>query len=342
MNPERWQRVKELFEAALKRGPEERTAFLAQVCAGDKEIWQEVESLLAAHEGDLSFMNTPVGDLLVGDKPMLAAGEHFGPYEEISPLGEGGMGQVYLAVDTRLGRKVALKLLPSSYTGDADRVRRFGQEARAASALNHPNIITIYEIGQMDGRHFIAAEHIAGETLRARLERGRLQAGEALDIAVQVASALASAHEAGIVHRDIKPENIMLRRDRIVKVLDFGLAKLAPHPALATDPASAGKINGQDEPGRGHGDGAVHVAGTGLRAGSRSPHGHLFIRCAALRAAYGEAGIWGRVGRRDDERDLERRAGGAHQTVQQNPTSTCAHRAALSGEKAGATVSIRE
>ena len=226
MTSERWHRVKELFEAALERGPAERAAFIAQACAGDEAIRQEVESLLAAHEGDSSFMNKPLGNLVVGDQPMLAAGQRFGQYEAISPLGEGGMGQVYLAVDTRLGRKVALKLLPSSFMHEEDRVLRFGQEARAASALNHPNIITIYEIGQVDGRHFIAAEYVAGETLHARLERERLEAGEALDIAVQVASALASAHKAGIVHRDIKPENIMLRDDGLVKVLDFGLAKL--------------------------------------------------------------------------------------------------------------------
>jgi len=244
---ERWQQVKELFEAALERGPAEQAVFLAQACGGDEEVRREVESLLAAHEGDSSFMNMPVGNLLISDEPMLAAGQRFGQYEEISPLGEGGMGQVYLAVDTRLGRKVALKLLPSSYTGDAERVRRFGQEARAASALNHPNIITIYEIGQLDGRHFIAAEYVAGETLRARLERGHLEAGEALDTAVQVASALASAHEAGIVHRDIKPENIMLRRDRIVKVLDFGLAKLAPRQAV--DPQVPTKSTVKTNPG---------------------------------------------------------------------------------------------
>jgi serine/threonine protein kinase/Tol biopolymer transport system component len=249
MTNERWQLVKELFEAALERDRADQAAFLAQACAGDEEVRREVESLLAAHEGDAGFMNTPVGNLLVGDEPLLAAGQHFGAYEEISPLGEGGMGQVYLALDTRLGRKVALKLLPSSYTDDAERVRRFEQEARAASALNHPNIITIHEIGQTDSLHFIATEYVAGETLRARLERGRLKAGEALDIAVQVASALASAHEAGIVHRDIKPENIMLRRDRIVKVLDFGLAKLAPHPALATDPQAPARSTVKTSPG---------------------------------------------------------------------------------------------
>ena len=136
------------------------------------------------------------------------------------------MGEIYLAEDTRLGRKVALKTLPSEFTNDKERLRRFQQEARAASALNHPNIITIYEIGGESGAHFIAQEYIDGETLRLRLHRGRMSLTEALDVAQQSAFALAAAHEAGIVHRDIKPENIMLRSDGIVKVLDFGLAKL--------------------------------------------------------------------------------------------------------------------
>jgi serine/threonine-protein kinase len=244
-----WQQVKELFEAALERGPAERTAFLAQACEGDEEIRQEVESLLAAHEGDSSFMNTPVGHLLDCDQPMLTAGQHFGPYEEISPLGEGGMGQVYLAVDTRLGRKVALKLLPSSYTGDAERVRRFGQEARAASALNHPNIVTIHEIGQTDSLHFIATEFVDGETLREHITNTRMTVGEVVDVAAQIASALQAAHEAGIVHRDIKPENIMLRRDGFVKVLDFGLAKLAPDQAVVGDPRAPTKSMIKTNPG---------------------------------------------------------------------------------------------
>ncbi|MBA2528033.1 MAG: protein kinase, partial [Pyrinomonadaceae bacterium] len=194
-------------------------------------------------------MNKPVGNLLVSDEPMLAAGQRLGQYEAISPLGEGGMGQVYLAVDTRLGRKVALKLLPSSFTGDADRVRRFGQEARAASALNHPNIVTIHEIGQTDSLHFITTEFVDGETLREHMANRRMTVGEALDVAVQVASALSAAHEAGIVHRDIKPENVMLRRDRIVKVLDFGLAKLLPQQALTRDPRAPTKSTVKTNPG---------------------------------------------------------------------------------------------
>jgi serine/threonine-protein kinase len=232
MISERWQQVKELFEAALERGPAERSAFLATACAGDEEVRREVESLLAAHDGDSSFMNRPVGKLLVNDEPMLATGQRLGQYEAISPLGAGGMGEVYLAMDTRLGRKVALKLLPSNYTHDAERVRRFGQEARAASALNHPNIVTIHEIGETDSFHFIATEFIEGETLRERMTNTRMTLSEALDVAAQIAAALQAAHEAGIVHRDIKPENIMLRRDGIVKALDFGLAKLTPRQML--------------------------------------------------------------------------------------------------------------
>lgn len=147
-------------------------------------------------------------------------------YTVISSLGVGGMGEVFLAEDTKLGRKVALKTLPAALTNDKERLRRFQQEARAASALNHPNIMTIYEIGSESGVNFIAAEHIEGETLRLRLKRGRFEVNETLDVAMQTATAISAAHEAGIVHRDIKPENIMLRRDGIVKVLDFGLAKL--------------------------------------------------------------------------------------------------------------------
>jgi pimeloyl-ACP methyl ester carboxylesterase len=147
-------------------------------------------------------------------------------YSVISSLGAGGMGEVFLAEDRKLGRKVALKTLPAAFTHDKERLRRFQQEARAASALNHPNIITIYEIGDESGSHFIATEHVEGETLRQRMRRGRMNLDEALDVAQQTAFALSAAHEAGIVHRDIKPENIMLRRDGIVKVVDFGLAKL--------------------------------------------------------------------------------------------------------------------
>jgi serine/threonine protein kinase/Tol biopolymer transport system component len=153
-------------------------------------------------------------------------GTRFDRYQIIAPLGAGGMGEVYLAQDTKLGRKVALKLLPEKYTKDPKRLRRFTHEARAASALNHPNIITIHEIGDVDGVHFIATEFIEGVTLRRRLRQGQPNIKEALDVAIQIANALVAAHSASIVHRDIKPENVMLRPDGYIKVLDFGLAKL--------------------------------------------------------------------------------------------------------------------
>jgi len=152
----------------------------------------------------------------------------------MSHIGSGGMGEVHLAEDIRLGRKVALKLLRAEFTRDADRLRRFRQEARAASALNHPNILTIYEIGSEDSTHFMATEYIEGETLRQRLRRSRPDTDETLRVVIQIADALSAAHKAGIVHRDVKPENVMLRPDGYVKVLDFGLAKPAERPPTAS------------------------------------------------------------------------------------------------------------
>ncbi len=162
----------------------------------------------------------------------IANNTKLGRYEIISPIGAGGMGEVYLAEDARLHRKVALKVLPKNIAGDKDRLRRFEQEAFAASALNHPNILTIYEFGAENGVHFLAAEFVEGETLRARLQNKSLTINEALDISAQTASALVAAHEAGIIHRDIKAENIMIRRDHLVKVLDFGLAKLTANKSI--------------------------------------------------------------------------------------------------------------
>ncbi len=231
MTPERWQQVNELFHSALEHDHGLRAEFLSGACAGDEALREEVESLLAAHEQMESFIETPASDvaaeLLAGGQIQLMAGQKIGHYTITALLGAGGMGEVYLAEDMMLGRRIALKLLPAQFTVDRARVRRFELEARAASALNHPNIVTIHEIGRSDSSQFIATEFIDGETLRASLSRSRLSLRAALDVAIQVASALVAAHKAGIVHRDIKPENIMVRRDdRLVKVLDFGLAKL--------------------------------------------------------------------------------------------------------------------
>ena len=171
----------------------------------------------------------------------ITTGTRFGQYEIAAPLGKGGMGEVYLAEDTRLKRKVALKLLPREFTLQPERLRRFEQEAQATSALNHPNILTIHEIGAHNGTHFITTEYIAGQTLRDRLQQP-LTPSEAIDIALQIANALAAAHAAKIIHRDIKPENVMLRDDGIVKVLDFGLAKLTE-----TRKAERGARNEEEE-----------------------------------------------------------------------------------------------
>ena len=241
MTPERWQQVKEIFNSALTYRSEERSSFIMQACSGDEKLRSEVESLIASHENSGSFIDQPAfeaaASLLANDKLELRPGQTIASYEVISFINRGGMGEVYIAEDKRLGRKVALKLLPVSFTTDGDRLRRFEQEARAASALNHPNIITIYEIREAVGSHVIATEFVEGETLRLRMNRSAPTLSEALNIAMQVADALSAAHKAGIIHRDIKPENIMLRPDGYVKVLDFGLAKLSEEatPAVAAE-----------------------------------------------------------------------------------------------------------
>lgn len=182
-------------------------------------------------------------------EPLLSRGDMLNRYAIISLIGSGGMGQVYLAEDSRLGRKVALKLFPAAFARDRERLLRFQQEARTASSLNHPNIITIYEIGEIRQQPFIASEFIEGETLRQRLMQGSLSMVEVLDIAMQIASALSAAHGSGIVHRDIKPENIMLRHDRIVKVLDFGLAKHTEEHPAPIDTEAATRVMFATQPG---------------------------------------------------------------------------------------------
>jgi len=244
---DRYRRIDEIFQAALELEPRERASYISEACSGDAALLKEVEYLLASDGQQWELIGTPafemVAPLLAKDQPALEAGDSIGHYQVVSLLGVGGMGQVYLAEDAKLRRKVALKLLPASYTRDESRWRRFQQEARAASALNHPNILTIHELGEVNGEQFIATEFVEGETLRERLQRAPLNLAETLDVAVQIADALAAAHKAGIVHRDIKPENIMLRHDGYVKVLDFGLAKLTEQQEPATQTAAAENVD---------------------------------------------------------------------------------------------------
>lgn len=243
MTPERWQRIDGLVDAALELEFPRRTAFLNEACAGDAELLLEVESLLAAHQRAATFIERPaarpVTEFFEESQPEQLEGKVLGPYKVVCQIGSGGMGRIYLARDSRLGRSVALKLLREDLTRDNVRVRRFKQEARAASALNHPNILTIHDIGEVDGTYYIATEFVEGEPLRSLMKSGTLELAEALDIAIQVANALGAAHNAGIVHRDIKPENIMLRSDGYVKVLDFGIAKLIEHDQVGASSTSS-------------------------------------------------------------------------------------------------------
>jgi serine/threonine protein kinase len=230
MRVERWGRIKEIFHGALPLSKGERTSYLDSECGDDKDLRSEVESLLDSESDEDAFLDKPALEtaarLVAEDAAASVVGSDLGNYKVLELIGAGGMGEVYLARDKRLGRKVALKLLPDYFTKDAERLRRFKREARAASALNHPNILTVYEIGEEKGTNFIATEFIDGITLREHIRSGELARDGAIEIALQTASALNAAHQAGIVHRDIKPENIMLRKDGYVKVLDFGLAKL--------------------------------------------------------------------------------------------------------------------
>jgi eukaryotic-like serine/threonine-protein kinase len=225
MNRTDYQRLKRIFYSVSEMEPSSRDAFLDSECAGDSGIRGEIEKLLSSLDSD--FLEAPAAtehaDLLV--ESGLEAGQVVGHYEIRKKLGAGGMGEVYLARDTVLDRPVALKLLPALFTSDPDWVRRFRQEVRAASALNHPNVLTIHEIGVFEETHFIATEYIEGVTLRSKLSDGALGIEETLDIAIQTATAMDAVHHAGIVHRDIKPENIMVRANGLVKILDFGLAK---------------------------------------------------------------------------------------------------------------------
>jgi len=249
MNPDRWQKIDGLFQSALALGGSERALFLEQECGRDLELRNQIEQLLLAHDEAGSFIEEPAVERAAlsiasenakSGSPLIGAS--ISHYQIVSRLGEGGMGVVYLAHDTQLARKVALKVLPDYLTRDPDRLRRFEQEARCASVLNHPNIITVHEIGHAESLHFIATEYIEGITLREYFENKRLELSEVLDIAMQVAAALIAAHAKGIVHRDIKPENIMvskenplLDREHYVKVLDFGIAKLTEVSKVDTE-----------------------------------------------------------------------------------------------------------
>ena len=226
---DRWTTVKRIHQSALDKDPSERAAFVDESCGGDETLRREVQSLLTYASQAESFLERPAVDIATTppgeSQEAMLVGRTLSHYQVLSLLGAGGMGEVYLARDPRLDRTVALKILPGELAADPDRMQRFTREAKAASALNHPNVATIYDVGESDGISFIAMEHVEGETLLARISR-RMTPPEVVDIGVQAADALDVAHAKGITHRDIKPANLMLTHRGHVKVLDFGVAKV--------------------------------------------------------------------------------------------------------------------
>ena len=233
---------------------------------------------------------------------MTLVNQNISHYKIVSKIGEGGMGEVYRARDAKLGRDVAIKVLPAALSENADRLNRFEQEAQAAGALNHPNILSIYHIGTHEGAPYIVSELLEGETLRERMASGALPQRKATDYALQIAKGLAAAHEKGIVHRDIKPDNVFITDDGRVKILDFGLAKLtATDGTQSQTEVPTRKVNTESR----HGDGydGLYVAGTVERSAHRPSFGHLFLRCNSLRDPFGQACLSRRLDGRDDERD---------------------------------------
>src|SRR5215470_11303930 len=264
MTSEQWQQVKRVLHEAMQVPPEDRTAFLEGACAGDVVVRREVESLLESDsQARSTFLRSPFSAAFV-------KGTRFGDYEILSILGVGGMGEVYRARDTRLKRDVAIKALPAFVSVDPDRLRRFEQEALAAAALNHPNILSVYQFGTYEGAPFLVTELLEGETLRQRLQQGPIHVREALNHAVQIAQGLSVAHDKGIVHRDLKPENLFVTKDGRMKILDFGLAKLVQHQhkndaggstlANDTDPGTVMGTPGYMSPEQARGESVDHRA----------------------------------------------------------------------------------
>jgi len=244
MTSERWQRIEQLYHAALERGVSERGPFLDEACGPDEALRREVGTLLASDAQAQAFLAESAMHVAARDVAASAvslAGRRLGSYELLALIGVGGMGEVYRARDTKLGRDVAVKILPESVVHDGDRVARFRREAQMLASLNHPHIAHIHGLEDADGTQFLILELVEGPTLAARLKSGPLPMADALTIARQIAEGLEAAHEKGIIHRDLKPANIAFTADGQVKLLDFGLAK-------ALDASTSGLANATQSP----------------------------------------------------------------------------------------------
>ena len=301
----RWSDVSRIFNDALQQSPDERETYLIRVCAGDVDLLREVESLLACQSAAQRFIGEP--------EAMLTAGTFVGPYEILALIGSGGMGDVYRARDARLKREVALKVLPPFYALDAERLARFRREAEVLALLNHPHIAAIYGLEESGTAPALVLELVPGESLVDRIARGSLKYDDALAIARQVAEALDAAHELGIVHRDLKPQNIRLTPDGLVKVLDFGLAKL-----IGADPSPTGEetLDGPPSssatashlPSRGETTTVGRLLGTVVYmspeqadgTASRQANRYLVIRLRSVRDADPNEGVSGRQHQRHD------------------------------------------
>ncbi len=252
MKAERWRKIEQLYNAVRDRDPGERERFLQDACE-DEHVRGEVESLLRCEDQADSFLETPALEVtaqaFAEGRARSMFGRVLGHYEILTFLGAGGMGEVYRARDSRIGRDVAVKLLPPALAGNPERLHRFEQEARAAGALNHPNILTLYDVGVHDGTLYVVYELLEGETLRQRLAGGPLSRRKAIEYARQIAIGLAAAHDKGITHRDLKPENLFITRDGRIKILDFGLAKLTGAETSSKDPGWSA-LSPNHEPGR--------------------------------------------------------------------------------------------
>jgi serine/threonine protein kinase len=244
MTPERWQQIKDIFECIVDFEPSDRIVLLEVLCGTDGDLRREIEVLLESDKAAQGFLATSLGSPQRDPFAPLSAGRMIGPYRIISLLGAGGMGEVYKSEDTRLGLIVALKILPADVAGDRDRMKRFTIEAKAASALDHSNVATIYGVGESDGISYIAMEYVKGQTLEQKIKSGPMSAVEIRTIARQVAEALDAAHRIGIIHRDIKPANLMVTPRGQVKVLDFGLAKISRQTPLQHIRPSTSTLSG--------------------------------------------------------------------------------------------------
>ena len=226
ITPERWQQVDQVYQAAMQCDSSARKSLLDRVCDGDPDLRSEVESLLEANERGKAFLESPAVQMaakaIARTTERLAPGRTLGPYKIVSLLGSGGMGEDWRATDTALGRDVAIKVLPTAYCFDSERLRRFETEARAAGLLNHPNVLAVYTVGNENGLPYLVTELLEGETLRQQLSRGAVPSRKTAEYAIQIALGLAAAHEKGIVHRDLKPENVFVTKDGRIKILDFG------------------------------------------------------------------------------------------------------------------------